>query len=342
MKPSMSQPWVVLPLLHVVVSATIVLPALNVRGEQPAIDPLFPLLPSAVMKRAFPTTATTTSENSTAASRSEALRLTLRTMTLPASFAVRKDHGIHQLHKMIEDRPHMGQFLTYPSRRLDIVTVDDSIASWVIERFEGKHAGQPIFWKPTSHAADNLDAAQRYPSYWDGGCNGEPLSITIRDVSDPNLPTATHFEHAWSCLFFELLNAENLPNVNDLQMQIFSRSSIAREDYIKECARLEWSVFQKLEKVRKEVWIPWCKSHEFPHDPKVWRMRHADDFEAWYAAYTDPDGYPFSVYGPHYDAMRRWEGQINEWLKFKSGAQEEKAVPLLQLRPFAPDPMKGL
>jgi hypothetical protein len=345
MKLSMSLSWVLLPLLRVVIVAAIVLPTPGVRSEQPTIDPLFPPLPSAIMKRAFPTTAAFGPERSTEASRSEALRLTIRSLTLPMSFTVRQDHGLRQFNKMIDDRPHMGQYLAMPSRRLDIVTADDTIAAWVIERFEGRQVGQPIYWKPTLHMAEKLTAAQRYPSYWGGGCNGEPLSITIRDAHDPSLPTATGFEHAWSCLFFELLNAENLPSVNDLQMSLFSRVPMTREAYIKECARLEWSVFQKLDKVCKEVWIPWCISRGVPHDPKVWKTRHADNFEAWYATYQDPKGYPFAYYGPHYDALRQWEEQVNEWLKHKDNSAKpaEKIVPLLlQSRPFAPDPMKGL
>lgn len=344
MKLSMSLPRVLLPLLRVVVIATLVLPTLGVRSEQPAIDSLFPPLPSAIRKRAFPTTATFAFEKSTEASRSEALRLTIKSLTLPASFTVREGHGLRQFNKLIDDRPHMGQYLAMPSRRLDVVTEDDTIAAWVIERFEGRHTGQPIYWKPILHMAEKLTAAQRYPSYWGGGCNGEPLSITIRDAHDPHLPSATSFEHAWSCLFFELLNAENLPSVNDIQMSLFSRTPLTREAYIKECARLEWTVFQKLDKVYREVWIPWCISRGVPTDPKVWKTRHAENFEAWYAAYQDSKNYPFAYFGPHYDAMRQWEEQLNEWLESKNNRVEpaEKVVPLLQSRPFAPDPMKGL
>ncbi|QIF01270.1 hypothetical protein [Roseimicrobium sp. ORNL1] len=265
-------------------------------------------------------------------------------MDLPASFTVRKDHGLRQFNKMIDDRSHMGQYLAMPSRRLDIVTADDTIAAWAIEHFEGKHTRQPIYWKPNFHAADALPATERYASHWGGGCGGEPLCITIRDAGDPHLANSKNFEHAWSCLFFELLNAENLPDLNDLEMRIFSRTPITREVYIKECARLEWSVLQKLDKVRREVWAPWCISHGVAHDPTAWRLRHVEDFEAWYAAYTDLKAYPFSFYGPHYDSMRRWEEEIQKWQKDKnkSARPVENIVPLLQARPFDPDPMKDL
>jgi hypothetical protein len=335
-------PWTVLPLLRAVVVATIVLSASGIRSEEPAIDPLFPSLPSAIMKRVFPTTAAFVPNKSTVESRSEALQLTLRSKVPPASFTVRKGHGLRQFNKMIDDRPHMGQYLAMPSRRLDIVTEDDTIAAWAIEHFEGKHTRQPIYWKPDFHAANTPLSEQGYPSYWRGGCAGDPLCVTIKDADDPSLPNFSSFELAWSYLFFELLNAQNLPDFNDLQMRVFSRTPVTREVYIKECAKLEWSVLQKLDKVRKEVWIPWCISRGVPHDSAAWRLSHAEDFEAWYASFTDPKDYPFSIFGFHYDAMRQWEEQNHQWVKAKNNRAEpvDYVVPLLQAQPFAPNPTK--
>ena len=216
--------------------------------------------------------------------------------SLPTKFSIRPSHGKHQLERMLQDRPHMAQFLR--DQELSVITDDDLIAKWSIEQFEGRNAKQPIYWN------DGIPDQDR-DSDWGGGRGGDPLTIRIAQCDKLGPYPEDRFEQAWRCLAFEFYNITSLSTLASIDAKVLD-GSIDRNSFIKAYARCEWENMKRLDEFRQKVWLPWCKDRHFSTNTKIWDIPFLDNFETWYSNYKNLNDYPYSIFGPYYDSLIEW------------------------------------
>lgn len=64
---------------------------------------------------------------------------------------------------------------------------------------------------------------------------------------------------------------------------------------------VEWKALVELARLREEVWLPWTVLAGVKSEAKYWHLPGQEDFEVWFAGYTDREGYPWDPYLESYE-----------------------------------------
>lgn len=203
-------------------------------------------------------------------------------------------HARKQVEHMLADRPGMVVFRESDSRKGAYIDESSEIYKHAMDVFAGKYAGERVFWgadPPKGAMATHHGVAM--------------FGINMISVANQSGDKANAFEDMWSCFFYEAFNMSHVDGWKDVVAK--AKSKIATpEEYVKECARLEWSVYPELRKFYTDEWLAWATKAKFDSDSKIWfpfEKKDEDNFEFWYALWKDKTSYPWVPYLQQYEVF---------------------------------------
>jgi len=105
-----------------------------------------------------------------------------------------------------------------------------------------------------------------------------------------------------SLLIFESFNVSSSSKWLALEKRA-NLKTIGRQEYVEQCAKLEFLSGQNTWCFFTKVWLPLSSAKGFPVQEDAWiRMNFASSFPEWKSTWS-PDGYPYNVYGNYYDRL---------------------------------------
>ena len=194
--------------------------------------------------------------------------------------------GRKQLEMMLNDRIEMKPF----------VRPGDNLWNWTVNQFAGEGTSNKIFW--------GGDILPQHPPSIDSTIsvsdNGSEC-LRLREISRFGVPIDG--EMLWSRVVYELFNARgakaNFPAINEKA----KGGLITRDAYIRQIASLEYDAYRQTLIFYKTIWRPHAEQNNLTSSDVYWRTDLPETFEAWMSQFTDPNGYPFSVYGKTFDRI---------------------------------------
>ncbi|MEY4484672.1 MAG: hypothetical protein RL693_2124 [Verrucomicrobiota bacterium] len=218
-------------------------------------------------------------------------------LILLAQFAIltanEVDHAKKQVEHMLADRPGMAVFREADSRKAVYIDEHSAVYQLAMDVFAGKYVGERVFW---NYLEPTKDIMATHNSAAFGGI----YTISLSNQTGEQLDA---FENMWSSFFYEAFNMSQVDSWKRVTDKAKAKL-ITPEEYVKECARLEWSVYPKLRKFYNSEWLDWAKKSLFHSDQKVWfgfEKKDEDNFESWYELWDDKSKYPWFPFLQQYD-----------------------------------------
>lgn len=190
--------------------------------------------------------------------------------------------GKEQVRKMLADRPNMAAQ----------VGENDAICQWAARQFAGESTLNRVYWSsrhPTRANALHYPPTRERP--------GEILIALTDGVR--MLP----FEALWSCAIFELNNIANAPGFIAINARMLE-GSIGRDEYVREHFRLEFLAAAKTRRFYLSIFAYRLQMERLDTQPELWFFTDAflGDWRRGLQFYDNRSWYPWSAYGPYYDA----------------------------------------
>lgn len=229
------------------------------------------------------------------------------------------NHGIAQTKRMLGDRLQMNSCLKYDGSLL-VIQPEDAVVRWLVEQFNGKDTGFPVFWDQDKPAND-AQADHTMPLL------GVPASVRVFEPLDSDGTPTFRFEIMWYCVVYEMHNLKNFLSFKDLVQKV-PTGEIRREQFVEECARLEYKALAETCDFHANVWKPWADSHRIPTDRAVWKSRWNPSFETWIKHMRAlGKGYPDKVFNNLFDWAKNEYGPY-----FRNLLEAQKTSPVPQLK----------
>lgn len=212
----------------------------------------------------------------------------------------RSNHGTAQMQQLFRDRPFIA-FFRSSSDELCRVDETSSIFQWAAARFICKEVGGAVVWNSDLPRAsggalgealsDNVGAYRNAPPY-----------IRISNVYrfGDNKGRYLEFELLWLLLVYELNNLISSVRIAQLRIEA-KKGNVLRDEFIKQCAELEFTAMEKTKDFYTKLWVSWAKEQSFVSDSSVWTSGSADTFEEWLKRYDGTPEYPRGFFGKMYD-----------------------------------------
>jgi len=110
------------------------------------------------------------------------------------------------------------------------------------------------------------------------------------------------FDVQWSRAAFEFFNLENARAYDALRTRVLV-GALDRDGWIRGVANLEYIALRKKADFYKASWSHWMQARRIRSNPALWGVSIPDSYEEWLSTFTNPQGYPWGVYGPDYDRL---------------------------------------
>jgi hypothetical protein len=194
--------------------------------------------------------------------------------------------GEQQMAKMAKDRPEFTR----------CISKDDPVWQFCGRAFGGAAIGERVLWDNTP------PVDQGYRSENLGPYQGRSGFIRIRKISDSGEDRGRPLscEELWSCAVFEIENIRNHKAFMALFCQALA-GKVSREEWVRECSRLEYSALQRTKKDFAKLWLPLVGTRSITVTKSFWGADIPETYEAWISLYRDPNDYPWDVFGAYYD-----------------------------------------
>lgn len=195
--------------------------------------------------------------------------------------------GESQLELVLHDRPQLQP----------IVQKGSALWNWLQAAFANTSEGVQIFWdnRPT-HASDPASGESTFPD----GKKAAYIRIDGIYKSGPSIGLERSPEEVLSNLVFELNNDKHWVE-NQGITQLAEAGSISRQDYIRACAKTEFTAAQETADFYRTIWLPFCQSKGLQSTPKLWGMPIEATFDESLSKYPPDFWYPWKYYGDRYD-----------------------------------------
>ena len=195
--------------------------------------------------------------------------------------------GESQLELVLQDRPQLQP----------IVQKGSPLWNWLQAAFANTSEGIQIFWdnRPT-HASDPASAESTFPD----GKKAAYIRIDGIYKSGTSIGLARSPEEVLSNLVFELNNDKHWVENQGIS-QLAEAGRISRQDYIRSCAKTEYTAGRETADVYTTIWVPFCQSKALSFTPQLWHMPYPATFDEWLSQYAPDFWYPWKFYGDRYD-----------------------------------------
>jgi hypothetical protein len=200
----------------------------------------------------------------------------------PTDLAFGREH----VARMVKDRPHMA----------DSVYESDAIYQFCVRGFAGAATGEPIVWDSTIPEDKECHAEHLRP------CEGKRGFIRVRNDYGAGALRGSPLscQEMWACVVFELENIRSW-RADDELYRLALAGGLTREEWIRECSKLEYGALRRTAADWKLVWAPLARTRHLRTTASFWGLNVPPTYEAWITAYTDPSSYPWNPFGRYYD-----------------------------------------
>ena len=209
-----------------------------------------------------------------------------------------------QMKRLFKDRPFIAFFRT-SSNEVGKVDKSSTIYQWAVTHFYHKETGDIVLWNSDSPKAsagalgtalsDNVGKHKDAPPY---------IRISNTYQSGGKKSQYIEFETLWLLLVYELNNVTTSYKLSELIANVHS-GDISRDEFIRKCARMEYTAMFETDVFYKKIWTPWAKEQDYLSDPSVWKSEFADTFEKWLKRYDGVSEYPWGYFGKIYDTFKQ-------------------------------------
>jgi hypothetical protein len=206
-----------------------------------------------------------------------------------------------QLELVLHDRPQLQP----------IVQKGSPLCNWLQAAFANTSEGIQIFWdnRPT-HASDPASAESTFPD----GKKAAYIRVDGIYKSGTSIGLERSPEEVLSNLVFELNNDKHWVENQGISQRA-EAGTISRQDYIRSCAKTEYTAGRETADVYTTIWVPFCQSKGLSFTPQLWHMPYPATFEEWLSMYPPGFWYPWKFYGDRYDwitAQREGDTKFNQ------------------------------
>jgi hypothetical protein len=209
--------------------------------------------------------------------------------------------GEQQVRRMVQDCPEMSP-----------VKPSDPIWRYCAEAFAGRSIGERVYWEPVkpslTYVAEHNASESTAPPHIRVGRN----DLGYAEIQAGEL---------WSRAAYELENIKGRKAFQTAWRE-GRNGNLGRDEWLRAYTKPEYLAFQRTRAVHDKYWLPTAKLRGLSTAGVSWGIHLPNTYEKWIIRYSDPESYPWNIYGKRYDRYmsRRYELK-NELRRLKAVAR---------------------
>jgi tetratricopeptide (TPR) repeat protein len=199
----------------------------------------------------------------------------------------RSSEGGKQLNLVLQDRPQLQS----------IVQKGNPVWNWLTVAFSDTGNGIRIYWNGEPTSENN---PERSESTFPDNIKAAYIKVDKTYKAGPSKGLELSPEEILSGLVFELNNDKHWAENQEIS-RLAEAGQISRPDYIRSCAKTEFTASLETADFYRMIWLPFCQSKGLQFTPRLWGMPLESTFDQWLLRYPLYSWYPWRFYGNRYD-----------------------------------------